>query len=96
MEIKIQFFGILTIYDIFPFGVHPYMFSGGTTMDLLVDLTTQYGTQMREALFDERAGGLDPTIQVQINGKYMNSNELFSQKIKPGDKIVFQRLLMGG
>ncbi len=65
-------------------------------MDLLVDLSTKYGTQMREALFDERTGGLDPTIQVQINGKYLYGNKLFSQKVEQGDKVIFQRLLMGG
>ena len=96
MEIKIEFIGILTIYDIFPVGVHPYIFPGDTVMDLLADLTTKQGTKMRESLFDERTGELDSTIQVQLNGTYLNNIKLFSQNVKQGDKITFLRLLMGG
>lgn len=96
MKIGIEFVGFPVIYDLFPRGVHPYTLTGDTLLELVDDLICRNGSRIREALLDPGTEGLDPTMQISINAKFISRDEIPQRKIKDGDHITFFRLLAGG
>jgi sulfur carrier protein ThiS len=96
MEIRIEFIGFPVIYDLFPEGAHPYTLTGETIAQLMGDLISRNGSRVQEALMDPGTRELDPTIQIQINGRFISRSEIPRQKIEEGDRITFLRLLAGG
>ena len=95
-SIDIIFVGFPMIYDLFKKNHIHHSFSGRSLKDLIEDLLIQYGQQMKESLWDERSNGLDPCIQITINGRYVGGAELRSIEISQGDHVTFLRLIAGG
>jgi molybdopterin converting factor small subunit len=94
--IEIVFVGFPTIYDLFKKDRIHYSFSGHTLKDLVEDLLVQYGQQIKESFWDESVKGLDPSIQIVINEKYVQSADLRYVELSEGDQVTFLRLLAGG
>ncbi len=95
-DIHIVFVGFPTIYDFFQKDRIHYSFSGRTLKDLVEDLLVQYGQQIKESFWDESVKGLDPSIQIAINEKYVESTDLQNVELSQGDQVTFLRLLAGG
>ena len=66
--IEIKFVGFPAIYDYLKKDHIWHTFSGRTLKDLIDDLFSHYGEEIRESLWDERIDELDPTIQIKVNG----------------------------
>ena len=94
--IHIVFVGFPKIYDFFQKDHIYYLFSGHTLKDLIEDLLVQYGKQIKESFWDESVKGLDPSIQIAINEKYVESTDLQNVELSQGDQVTFLRLLAGG
>jgi sulfur carrier protein ThiS len=96
MNIKIEFIGFPVIYDIFPEGPHPYVFSGEAMPELIQSLIERNGLRIKESLLDPRTQSLDPTIQVMINKTFLRKEEIPSRRIEEGNQVTFLKLLAGG
>jgi sulfur carrier protein ThiS len=96
MNVKIEFVGFPVIYDIFPEGPHPFVFSGETLPELIQSLAERKGVRVRESLLDPRTQSLDPAIQIMINRKFLPKEEIPSRRIEAGDHVTFLKLLAGG
>ena len=96
MKIEIEFIGFPVIYDIFPEGRHPHLFSGETITQLVEDLIKTNEQRVREALLDERTKEFDHTIQVMINRDFIDRDQFRDKKIRERDHVTFLRLLAGG
>jgi hypothetical protein len=96
MNVKIEFMGFPVIYDIFPEGPHPFVFSGETLPELIQSLVERKGVRVRESLLDPRTQSLDPAIQIMINRKLLPQEEIPSRRIEAGDHVTFLKLLAGG
>lgn len=94
--IDIIFVGFPAIYNFFEKDRIHYSFSGRTLKDLVDDLLVKYGQQIKESFWDESVRGLDPSIQIAINEKYVESTDLQNVELSQGDHVTFLRLLAGG
>ncbi len=70
-------------------------FAGKTVNDLIEHLVAQYGRKARQALYDEK-GGLDPVVQVLLNGKEWVTHDRLDTTLQDGDSIVFMMMMAGG
>lgn len=84
------------LYDLFPDCRLSYTFSGNTIGDLVENLKNQYGERIKESIWDRSIQGLDQTVQIMVNRKFVSSEDFDHQEIKVGDKVIFLRLLAGG
>ena len=96
MNLKIEFIGFPVIYDLFPEGGHPYSFPGNSIPQLAEDLIAKHGQRLKEALLEAGTKGMDPTIQVRINGKFILKEEICREEVREGDQVAFLKLLAGG
>ncbi len=96
MNIKIEFIGFPIIYDLFPKGAHAFSLSGKTIPELFEELIAAYGQRLKESLLDMGTNKVDPTIQMQINGKFILTDEMQMYEIHEGDHVTFLKLLAGG
>lgn len=96
MNIQIEFIGFPGIYDIFPEGSHPYSFQGESLPQLLQHLMERDDQRTAESLMDVRTRSLDRTVQIRVNGEFIEAGQIQEQKIQEGDHVTFLRLLAGG
>ena len=94
--IEIKFLGFPAIYDYLKKDHIWHTFSGRTLKDLIDDLFSHYGEEIRESLWDERIDELDPTIQIKVNEKYLEAADPQTVRISENDSVTFFRLLAGG
>jgi len=96
ITIEVEFLGFPAIYDFFHGSSIEHTFSGNTLMDLIDDLISHCGERVREAFWDQKINGLDPSIQIMLNQEYVKGTDLHNLTISQGDKVTFLRLLAGG
>ena len=96
MNIRLEFIGFPVIYDLFPEGSHSYTTAGNTLAQLLEDLAAHEDPRVKESLLDPTLETIDPTIQVMVNQKLVQKDQIQNQKIEEGDQITFLKLLAGG
>ena len=96
MKIEIEFIGFPIIYDLFPEGRHPYSLSGNSVPQLVEDLIARYGQRLDEALREAGTKGMDPTIQIRVNEKFILREDMDRQELGEGDQVTFLKLLAGG
>jgi sulfur carrier protein ThiS len=94
--VEVQFTGFPTIYDLFRGDTIRHSFSGKTLQELIADLISRYVERVKEALWDDKVNGLDPSIQIMVNRQYVKRTEFDKSIISHGDKVTFLRLLAGG
>jgi molybdopterin converting factor small subunit len=94
--VEVQFTGFPTIYNLFQGDTIRHSFSGKTLQELIADLISTHGERIREALWDDKVNGLDPSIQIMVNRRYIWRADLDKPIVSQGDKVTFLRLLAGG
>ncbi|UCF85867.1 MAG: MoaD/ThiS family protein [Desulfobacteraceae bacterium] len=95
-SVEIKLVGFPTLYDFLKSDRIQHVFSGHTLKDLIEDLFHKYGEKIRDTFWDQRIDRLDPTIQVIINGKFVEASNPQSVEIFKDDHVSFLRLLAGG
>lgn len=69
--------------------------NGSTLNDVINRLTTKYGEQLKQRIYDEK-GQLRRFINVYINGKDIRYLDRLNTKLKDGDKISVLPAAGGG
>jgi sulfur carrier protein ThiS len=95
-SVEIKLVGFPTLYDFFGGDCIQHIFSGHTLKDLIEELFHKYGNEISDDFWDKRIDRLDPTIQVVINGKFVETSNPQSVEISKDDHVTFLRLLAGG
>lgn len=93
---EIRFLGFPVLYDQLEGESIQIDFVGRTLEDLIRDLLSRHGESIREALWDMAIDGLDPSIQIAVNGKFVEARNANNIEVDKGDQITFMRLLAGG
>jgi MoaD family protein len=70
-------------------------FAGDTVGELLDQLIRQYGRRAERELYDE-TGGLDPMVQVLVNGEQWITRECLGTELQEGDQVVLLMMMAGG
>ena len=70
-------------------------FNGETVNDLIEHLVERYGRKARQALCDEK-GGLDPVVQVLLNGEEWITHDRLGTPLQDGDSVVLMIMMAGG
>ncbi|KPK89244.1 MAG: hypothetical protein AMJ94_12625 [Deltaproteobacteria bacterium SM23_61] len=68
-----------------------------TLEDLLENLITMYGPEFRAVVLDAETGGMNPNIQILVNGRsYRNLPHKLKTLLKSGDEISLFPPIAGG
>ena len=94
--IEIKMVGFPTLYDFLKRDRIRHVFAGHTLKHLIEDLFHAYGEKIKDAFWDQRINRLDPTIQVMINGEFVESCDFENVEISEDDHVSFLKLLAGG
>ncbi|MGD1995211.1 MAG: MoaD/ThiS family protein [Anaerolineae bacterium] len=70
-------------------------FAGETVSDLIEHLIARYGRKARQALLDEE-GGLDPVVQVLVNGEEWVPHDRLDTPLNEGDDVLLMAMIAGG
>lgn len=71
------------------------VFAGETVNDLIDHLITRYGRKAKQALYDKK-GGLDPVVQLLLNGEKWITRDQLDTVLKDGDTVVLMMMMGGG
>lgn len=65
--------------------------------DLLENLVTRYGPELRAMVLDPESGGVNPNIQILVNGRsYRTLPDQLKTLLKSGDEISLFPSIAGG
>jgi len=97
MKIKIQVLGLPTLAQaVGKREIELDLPEGTPTVQGVLDhLIQQFGSSVREALYD-RQGALNPIIQIALNGRKFVAPERLDTPLKGGDTLTFMLLMAGG
>jgi MoaD family protein len=70
-------------------------FAGETVSDLIGHLVARHGRKAKQALYDE-TGGLDPVVQVLLNGKEWVTHDRLDTALRDGDSVMLMMMMAGG
>jgi molybdopterin synthase sulfur carrier subunit len=70
--------------------------SGATVRAVLNKLSTKYGKNFREYIFDQREKTIRPQISIMINGQGLKNPESLNARLKDGDIMAILPPISGG
>lgn len=95
MKVKIEFLGFPDLIKALGSKQIELSLNQERLKDVLESLEDKFPHHIRDALLD-RAGKLDPAVQVLLNGQEWLTHDSLDTKLNDGDKLTFMMLVAGG
>jgi molybdopterin converting factor small subunit len=95
MKVTVEFLSLPKITKITGGKSVPLDFRGGSISDLIDEIASRYGEEVRRFLLDD-SGKLDMTLKVLLNKKEWIKREHLNKSLNDGDLVTIMMLVGGG
>lgn len=96
MRLELQFIGFSRIFEQQGSSQLKGSFAARNLAELVKELAEQHGEAYQKELLDPAGHGLDPVVQVRVNGSFVGAEDLPALGLQEGDRVEFLKLISGG